>query len=188
MSIDRLSRDVQAAVVEGLLAPNEQAEYVPVLATESAHPGKTAASSWSTRQKMTVIYKLRPGVKWHDGQPFTSADVKFTWEAVKNEKFIAESKDGTEDIDSIETPDELTAICHYNTVASIRVHPLHLRDPSETRAGRQGSQHRCLQREAVGTGPFMVKEFKRGQYVLTRSASQLLAQGRQGEACPTWTS
>ena len=83
--------DVQAAVVEGLLAPNGEAEYVPVLATEVPTLQNGGIVLTDGGKKMTVTYKLRPNVKWHDGQPFTSADVKFTWEAVKNEKFIAES-------------------------------------------------------------------------------------------------
>ena len=33
---------------------------------------------------MDVTWKLRPGMKWHDGTPHTSADVKFTVDAINN--------------------------------------------------------------------------------------------------------
>src|SRR5262249_31866780 len=70
--------DVQAAVVEGLLAPDSKAKYVPVLALEV--PTLVNGGIKVADGKMRVVYKLRPGVTWHDGAPFTSADVKFTWE------------------------------------------------------------------------------------------------------------
>jgi peptide/nickel transport system substrate-binding protein len=35
--------------------------------------------SWSEDGK-ELTFKLRPGVKWHDGKPFTAADVKCTWD------------------------------------------------------------------------------------------------------------
>ncbi len=39
------------------------------------------ASEWSWDEGKTALtFKLRPGVKWHDGKPFTAADVKCTWD------------------------------------------------------------------------------------------------------------
>ena len=49
---------------------------VPDLATEWA---------WSPDNK-TLTFKLRQGVKWHDGKPFTSADVKCTWDMVSGKR------------------------------------------------------------------------------------------------------
>src|SRR5262249_24867261 len=86
--------DAQAAVVEGLLRPDENAKYQPVLALEVPTIENGGIVISEDGKTMKVSYKLRPDVKWHDGQPFTSADVKYTWEAVKDPAFIAESKDG----------------------------------------------------------------------------------------------
>src|SRR5262249_41636633 len=126
--------DVEATVFEGLLAPNEKLEFVPVLASEVPTVQNGAITVSPDGKRITITYKLRPEVKWADGEPFTAADVKFTWEAVKDPKFIGESKDGTQDIDSIETPDPLTAVVHYNTVTpnfastlfSVGVFPQHI--------------------------------------------------------------
>src|SRR5919205_327136 len=39
------------------------------------------ATDWSWNEaKTTLNFKLRQGVKWHDGKPFTAADVKCTWD------------------------------------------------------------------------------------------------------------
>ncbi len=70
--------DVQATVLEGLVAPDENAAMVPVLALEvpTLENGGIVLSDDGTR--MTVTYHLRPGVRWSDGEPFTAADVAFT--------------------------------------------------------------------------------------------------------------
>ena len=41
------------------------------------------ASEWSWNEDGTVLtFKLRQGVKWHDGKPFTAQDVKCTWDGI----------------------------------------------------------------------------------------------------------
>jgi peptide/nickel transport system substrate-binding protein len=161
--------DAQATIIEGLLAPDENARYVPVLATEvpSLENGGIVVSD--NGKTMTITYKLREGVVWHDGEPFTSADVKFTWEAVKDPAFIAESKAGSEDIDSIDTPDYLTVVCHYNTIApdfastlfTFGIMPKHILEGQDLNTSGYNEL-------PVGTGPFMAAEFERGQYVVAK--------------------
>jgi peptide/nickel transport system substrate-binding protein len=177
--------DVQAAVVEGLLAPNEHAEYVPVLAIEVPTLKNGGIELVDGGKKMKVTYKLRPGVTWHDGHPFTSADVKFTWEAVKNPQFVAESKDGTGDIDSIDTPDDLTVLCHYNTIAPDFASTLFTFGilPKHALEGKDLNTDTYNERP-LGTGPFMVKEFKRGQYVLTERYPSYWRKSDKGEPLP----
>src|SRR5437868_5541644 len=47
------------------------------------HIGPELAESWSYSSDQTQLtFKLRQGVKWHDGKPFTSADVKCTWDSL----------------------------------------------------------------------------------------------------------
>ena len=159
--------DVQAAVAEGLVAPDSKARYVPVLATRVPTVGNGGIKVAADGKSMVVTYQLRPGVKWSDGQPFTSADVKFTWEAVKNPKFIAESKDGTDDIASIDTPNPLTVVVNYKRVApdfastlfTFGVFPKHTLDGKDLNTDNYNQM-------PLGTGPFKVTEYKKGQYVI----------------------
>ncbi len=159
--------DVEAAVVEGLLAPDADAKYVPVLAT-SVPTIENGGIVPNADGGMTITYRLREGVKWHDGAPFTSADVAFTWDAVRNPAFIAESKDGSEDIAAIQTPDPLTVIVHYRkivpgfatTLFTFGILPRHLLSGVDLNTAPYNDR-------PVGTGPFRVIAFKRGQYVLT---------------------
>ncbi len=159
--------DVQAAVAEGLVAPDAKARYVPVLATRVPTVGNGGIKVAADGKSMVVTYQLRPGVKWSDGQPFTSADVKFTWEAVKNPKFIAESKDGTDDISSIDTPNPLTVVVNYKRVApdfastlfTFGIFPKHTLDFKDLNTDTYNQM-------PLGTGPFKVTEYKKGQYVI----------------------
>lgn len=177
--------DAQAAVVEGLLAPDKDAKYVPVLATEVPtveNGGIVVAPDGKT---MKIAYKLRDGVKWHDGKPFTSADVKFTWEAVKDPAFVAESKDGTKEVASIETPDDLTVIVNYSTILptfastlfTFGILPKHALEGTNLNTSPYNEM-------PVGTGPFKVKEFVRGQYVATERFDGYWRKAENGEALP----
>ena len=157
----------------------------------SADASRTAASSLSEDGKtMKITYKLREGVKWHDGEPFTSADVKYTWEAVKDPAFIAESKDGTEEVESIDTPDDLTVIVNYNTIAA-RPSPRRC-SPSascpSTCSKAPTSTPRPTTRPRSAPARSRSTEFVRGQYVVTDRNDELLAHGRERRhSCPTST-
>src|SRR5690242_11982223 len=104
--------DIQSCVIEGLVTTDERMNVVPVLAAEVptiANGGVVMRGDGG----MDVTWKLRPGVKWHDGQPHTSADVKFTADAILKGDWKPESTDGFDRISSVDTPDSLTAVVHY---------------------------------------------------------------------------
>ena len=176
--------DVQAAVVEGLLAPDSSARYVPVLALE-VPTLSNGGIKLLDGGRMRVSYRLRPDVTWHDGKPFTSADVKFTWEAVKNPKFTAESKDGTAEVESIETPDDLTVIVNYSRIApnfastlfTFGILPRHALEGKDLNTD-------VYNEKPLGTGPFVVKEFKHGQYILIERNPNYWRKDEKGRALP----
>ena len=55
--------------------------HQPVNREETLIPELATKWEWDTA-KTTLTFELRQGVKWHDGKPFTSADVKCTWDMV----------------------------------------------------------------------------------------------------------
>ncbi|MDF3017619.1 MAG: extracellular solute-binding protein family 5 [Thermomicrobiales bacterium] len=100
----------QAGIYEPMLIYNTMTgELVPWLAT-----------AWEfSPDNSTLTFTLRDGVTWSDGEPFTSEDVKFTFDLLKEHEGLA----GTEGIrgvlpfiESIETPDEKTATFMFNQV------------------------------------------------------------------------
>lgn len=177
--------DAQATVVEGLLAPGADAKYVPVLATEvpSLENGGIVLSE--DGKTMQITYKLREGVKWHDGAPFTSADVKYTWEAVKDPAFIAESKNGSSEVESIDTPDDLTVVVNYNTILptfastlfTFGIMPKHILEGTDLNTSSYNET-------PIGTGPFKVTEFARGQYVVVERFEDYWDTAENGDQLP----
>ncbi len=174
----------EAAVVEGLLAPDAHAQYRPVLATSVP----TLANGGIVLEPgggMRVTYHLRPGVRWQDGAPFSSADVKFTWQAVRDPAFLAESKDGTQDIGSIDTPDDLTVVVHYtrrsagfaSTLFTFGILPRHLLLGHDL-------NHDSYNDRPIGTGPFVVRAFRRGEYLVLDRNPHYWRRGPDGEALP----
>ncbi|PZU88948.1 MAG: peptide ABC transporter substrate-binding protein [Chelatococcus sp.] len=149
---------VASKIVEPLVDLGRDGEIVGVLAVswESSADGKT------------VTFKLRDGVKWHDGKPFTSADVQFNalelWKKHQNY--------GTQvhrNLEAVDTPDPLTAVFRYVAPLPLDfllralcdlgyVVPRHLYEgtnPLENPANTA----------PVGTGPYKFVQYERGRYV-----------------------
>ncbi len=127
------------------------------------------AEKWSWQDNYrNLVFFLRKGVKWHDGQPFTSKDVKYTFDMIREapdataKLRINPRKDWYSNVDKIEAADPYTVVFHLKRpqpslllmLASgySPVYPAHV-SPNELRT------------KCVGTGPYKLKEWKRGEYV-----------------------
>ncbi len=116
---------------------------------------------------LTVTFALREGVKWHDGEPFTSADVQFSIMDVLKQ-FHPRGPNSFREVSSIDTPDELTAVFNLDAPAPYMMRafsayespivPRHLLEGEDIRASD-------LANNPVGTGPFKFVEWKKGQYI-----------------------
>jgi ABC-type transport system substrate-binding protein len=131
-----------------------------------------------------VTFYLQPGVRWHDGVPFTAEDVKFTYEAIVNPKNASPRASAFDTIKSIEVVNELTARVTYKRLFSpaiiewqMGILPRHLLD--DAALAREMSR-RSLSQEArasfsvrdsefnrapVGTGPFRFAEWRQDQFI-----------------------
>ncbi len=158
--------DIQSCIIEGLVTTDEAMRVVPLLAAEVptiANGGVTLRSDGG----MDVIWKLRPGVRWHDGQPFTSHDVQFTVQAINSPDYNPESTDGFDRITSVDTPDSLTAVVHYKEVyAPYQLQFIRGTLPKHLLQGRDIDRATDYNRNPLGTGPYRVAEWRTGEYVL----------------------
>ena len=68
---------------EALTAFNEQSAVIPQLATDVI---SVEAGTWRVNPdaSMDTTWKIRPGARWHDGAPFTSADLLFSFDVFKD--------------------------------------------------------------------------------------------------------
>ena len=92
-------QQISPKMMDGLFAYDQDMKPIPSLATE-----------WETASDgLSIRFKLRPGVKWHDGHQFTSADVKYSIEEILK-KHHPRGRSTFGNVTTVETPDELTAI------------------------------------------------------------------------------
>jgi len=150
---------VTSKVMEGLLYLDNELKPQPLL-----------AQAWDiSPDGLTYTFKLRPNVKWHDGQPFTSADVSYTiLEVLK--KVHPRGRTAFAKVTAVETPDPLTAVIKLSqpappmltALASSYESPM---VPKHLFAGTDPSANPYISKP-VGTGPFVFKEWKKGDYIL----------------------
>jgi peptide/nickel transport system substrate-binding protein len=131
-------------------------------------PRPSLAESWTVSDEgRTVTFKLRRGVKFHDGRPLTSADVQFSiLEVLK--KFHPRAPNSFKEVHRIDTPDPGTAIFRLNNPAPYMmmalsgyetpIVPKHLFEGTDIKNSKHAN-------EPVGAGPFKFVEWKRGQYI-----------------------
>ena len=123
------------------------------------------AESWQwAADSMSIAFTLHPRAQWHDGRSVTSTDVQFS--VVLNKDPAVRSRLGRvlADVDSVSTPDSLTAIVwyakrspeqFYNVAYNLTVLPAHLlRD-----ADRANLTTHAFARNPIGSGPFRFKRW-----------------------------
>src|SRR6187551_2428219 len=125
----------------------------------SGQPVGVLAESWEAAPDgKTVTFKLRKGVSWHDGKPFTSADVAFTamnmWKKILNYGSTLQLF-----LTAVDTPDPHTAIFRYERPMPLN---LLLRALPDLGYIRQNP----LNLAPVGTAPFKFVQYERGPYLI----------------------
>src|SRR5918993_6113504 len=91
---------------DSLMKITPEGTFVPNLATEVP----TAENGGISEDGLTWTFTLRDDAKWHDGEPFTSRDVQFTWETIMNPDVAVRSRTGPDKVASVETPDDHTVV------------------------------------------------------------------------------
>src|SRR5581483_10583845 len=69
---------------------------------------------------LEVTFKVRKGLKWHDGQPVTAADMRFHWSVVMNPKFGADDRTAEKKVNAVDVLDDQTAVYKYHSARQAR--------------------------------------------------------------------
>jgi peptide/nickel transport system substrate-binding protein len=156
LASDTASAAVSDLVYRGLVKFDENLNLVPDL-----------AESFSVSEdQLTIVFKLRPGLVWQDGEPFTSGDCYFTWKLMSDPATPTPYGENFAQIAQARAPDDLTFEVTYKRVLAkslsvwgFGIMPRHLLEGADL-------DQSPLARRPVGTGAFKLDSWETGQRVI----------------------
>ena len=161
--------DVHFSMIEGLVTTDESNTYIPVLATDipSVENGLIVENADGT---ISMTWPLQEGVRWHDGEAFTSEDVCFTWRFVTSENSQTYNRDWYLGITDCAMPDEHTVVFTWSERRGYyaglfeAILPEHVLGDMTTEEIVNYTPYNRGD-ELVGTGPFRFAEWRSGEYI-----------------------
>jgi peptide/nickel transport system substrate-binding protein len=137
---------------------NETLELEPLL-----------AESWQiSENKLTYTFKIREGIKWHDGSPFTSEDIVFSYKTIMNPKVDSpQLRSYYQEIEDVKAIDEHTVEFTYarpyflalEFCGGMPIVPKHIFDKGDFNSNPAG-------RDPVGTGPYKFVKWTTGREIV----------------------
>ena len=155
-------------MMEPLLTADTSGNFVPVLAAEVP----TLANGGVAKDGRSVTYKLKQGVKWADGRPFTADDVAFTYHYVINKQTAATTYGNYSDIAKVEPINPYTVRITFKDPTPFwyrafvgdngMIVPRHVLDAYIGSNARNAP----FNLKSFGTGPYKVESFRPGDLVV----------------------
>ena len=177
------TKDVEAAslVIEPLMRYNSSGELVPWLVEEVP----TVENGGVSEDLTSITYKITPGITWSDGTPFTSADVKFTYDYCTNPDGGCAQVTKFEGVESVETPDEQTVVVNFAEPTPVPYGPFVGGESPIIQAAQFAD---CLGANAptcteqnynpIGTGPFVVTDFRPNDVITLEANENYREEGK----------
>jgi len=160
-------QDASRIFYEPLASYDPDGNLVPVLAAEVPSPQNGGVS----KDGLSVTWRLKKNVTWHDGKPFTADDVVFNWEYVNDPGTSAVTIGQYRDIAKIDKLDSHTVKLSFKTPTPFwsaafcgptgMIIPKHLFQPFKGDKSREAPTNL----KPVGTGPYRFVDFKPGDIV-----------------------
>jgi peptide/nickel transport system substrate-binding protein len=146
--------NVNTPVFEGVLQILPDLSYAPKLAD-----GDVQVVS---EDPLQLEFKFQEGLTWSDGEPLTSEDWKFTYDTVMNDKWQIISREIWNNVDTVETPDELTVRINFakpdarwRDMLATAVLPKHILEGENF--------NKVFNDEITGSGPYKFESWNKGQ-------------------------
>ncbi len=156
------------AIIDESETPHPQlAEALPELNTDS----------WRVYPdgRMDTVYRLRPGLTWHDGKPLTPRDFQFALQVAKDPGFgaVLFKPDAEASMDEIVAVDDRTILIRWNgpfqsagALLAVFAFPQHIIGEAYERGDRDAfAAHPYFRDEYVGLGPYRMTHWELGAYI-----------------------
>lgn len=142
---------------------DEAGQYSPVLASEVP----TLENGGISEDGLTWTVKLRDDVLWHDGEPFSAEDVKFSWELVMREDFIPRTRQGHDRVETFEvvSPTEIAWTMSEPYAPYLAIWALSPIVPKHVLEGAENPNEGDFYNNPVGTGAFKWGERVSGDHI-----------------------
>jgi peptide/nickel transport system substrate-binding protein len=160
MSADSASSDVTSLMFSGLLKYDENLKLVP----------NVAESFTVSADSLTYTFKLRRGVKFHNGQEMTSRDVKVSYDLIRDPTVNSPRRSNYVDVAEILTPDAYTVVFKMSKVNGVFLNnmtPGYIVPADEIQKyDKTKLREADFNRNPIGNGPFKFKEWLTNQRVV----------------------
>lgn len=150
LSTDGASSEISDWIFSGLLKYDKDGKIVPDIAKE-----------YYFEDNQTLVFKLRDGVKWHDGEKVTAQDVIFTFETITSPKIFTPYAQSYKFVEKIEKIDDLTLRVKYKNpyfraleIWLVGLLPHHILKNEKDLMSSKFNQ------EPIGTGPYTLKKLE----------------------------
>jgi peptide/nickel transport system substrate-binding protein len=155
LASDSASGDIVGLLFNGLLKYNERLEVVGDL-----------AESWTVSPDgLTLVFTLRPNLRWHDGVPVTAADVRFTYEKLIDPAVRTPFSSGYELVEAVEVLDARTLRVRYKEPFAPALESWMMGVIPKHRLEGQDLNTSPLLRRPVGHGPYRFVRWKTGELI-----------------------
>ena len=156
-----IANQVITAIQEGLAENDPDGNFVPVLAAELP----TLENGGVSEDLLTITWTLKDGVTWSDGEPFTSDDVVFTWEAAKDSENGSALASDYALIENVEATDPTTVTVTYSQFFAGYLDQFPWILPRHATGEATDMLNWDFNRNPIGTGPFQLDEWSSGEFL-----------------------
>lgn len=146
--------------------------------TLSSNPSRCCASWSISADGLRYTFKLRQGVKFHDGQDFSSADVRYS--LLTQKRLGPRGRITLQSLERVDTPDPHTAVLVLSKPAPFLLKSLSSAELPIVAARRYGDADPLASpniTDPVGTGPFVFEQWVRGSHVILKRNPNYWRQG-----------
>jgi peptide/nickel transport system substrate-binding protein len=182
-SANKAANNLRLALSQRLATYDDRGDLLPMLATELPSQER---GTWVVRPDgtMQTLYRLRPGITWHDGTPLTGGDFAFAWTVRRDPNLDRTVPALVRIIERFDITDDVTFAIEWNRTHpranalvddELGPFPAHLLAESYQTDGDRFLGHPVFAQGFIGVGPYRLAEWERGSHLVLQAYDRFYA-------------